>query len=166
VPGFLVVAGLSALLGAAQFLTFAGAPRPFHGLVIVLIGSLGLLASQMLHASVLTRGVDQGMSVTWAVAELAMAEGSPSHRVLELTALGVAAGITACMSADRRQAGWVSGLLLTVASWIRLADNNVQTVEWYMVPAAVALLFYGIEASTRSPRVNMAFASGRECCRP
>lgn len=149
--GFLLVAGLFALLGTVAWLTFAGVPPQFHGLVIVMIGSLGLLASQMLHGSVVTRGVAEGLSVTWAVAGLAMAEGSPSHRALELTVLGVAAGITAYLSEDRRPAGWVSGLLLTVASWIRLADNNVQTVEWYTVPAAVALLFYGIRRLRRDP---------------
>jgi hypothetical protein len=150
--GFLVAAGLFALLGATQWLIFAGVPRPFHGLVIVVIGSLGLLGSQMLHASVLTRAVAEGLSVTWAVAGLAMAEGSPSHRALELTVLGVAAGSTAYLSEDRRAAGWVSGLLLTGASWIRLADNNVQTVEWYTVPAAVALLLYGIRRLRHDPR--------------
>ena len=150
--GFLTVAGLFALFSVAQWLTFAGVPRPFHGLVIVLIGSLGLLASQTLHRSALERTVGEGLSVTWAVAGLAMAEGSPSHRALELTVLGVAAGITAYLSEDRRPAGWVSGVLLTFASWIRLADNNVQTVEWYTVPAAVALLFYGVRRLRRDPR--------------
>ena len=150
--GFLTVAGLFALFGAAQWLTFAGAPRPFHGLVIVVIGSLGLVASQTLHrASTLTRIVAEGVSVTWAAAGLAMAESSPSHRALELTVVGVAAGITAYLSEDRRPAGWVSGLLLTAASWIRLEDNNVQTVEWYTVPAATALLFYGIRRLRHHP---------------
>jgi hypothetical protein len=150
--GFLTVAGLFALFGAAQWLTFAGAPRPLHGLVIVVIGSLGLLASQTLRrASTLTRTVAEGLSVTWAAAGLAMAESSPSHRALELTVLGVAAGITAYLSEDRRPAGWVSGLLLTAASWIRLEDNNVQTVEWYTVPAATALLFYGIRRLRHHP---------------
>ena len=150
--GFLIVAGLFALFGAAQWLTFARAPRPFHGLVIVVIGSLGLLASQTLRATALTRGVAEGLSVTWAVAGLAMADSSPSHRALELTVAGVAAGITAYLSEDRRRAGWVSGVLLTVASWIRLADNNIQTVEWYTVPAAAALLFYGVRRLRRDPR--------------
>jgi len=150
--GFLTVAGLFALFGAAQWLTFAEAPRPFHGLVIAVIGSLGLVASQTLREAALTRGVAEGLSVTWAVAGLAMAESSPSHRALELTVLGVAAGITAYLSEDRRKAGWVSGLLLTVASWIRLADNNIQTVEWYTVPAAMALLFYGVRRLRHDPR--------------
>lgn len=150
--GFLAVAGLFALFGAAQWLTFAEAPWPFHGLVIAVIGSLGLVASQTLREAALTRGVAEGLSVTWAVAGLAMAESSPSHRALELTVLGVAAGITAYLSEDRRKAGWVSGLLLTVASWIRLADNNIQIVEWYTVPAAMALLFYGVRRLRRDPR--------------
>ena len=54
--GFLTVAGLFALAGVAQWLTFAQAPRPLHGLVIVVIGSLGLLASQRWRATALTRG--------------------------------------------------------------------------------------------------------------
>jgi hypothetical protein len=141
--GFLTAAGIFALAGAAQWLTFAQAPRQFHGLVIVGIGSLGLLASQRLRASALTRGVAEGLSVTWAATGLALADSSPSHRAVELTVAGVAAGITAYLSEDRRRAGWVSGLLLTVASWIRLTDTDVQTVEWYTLPAAVALLFYG-----------------------
>jgi hypothetical protein len=142
--GFETAGGLLALAAAAQWLTFSGSPRQFHGLVIVGIGSLGLLASQRLRAAALTRGVAEGLSVTWVAAGLAMAGSSPSHRALELTVAGVAAGITAYLSEDRRRAGWVSGLLLTVASWIRLVDIDVQTVEWYTVPAAAALLFYGI----------------------
>ena len=118
----------------------------------MVIGSLGLVASQTLREAALTRGVAEGLSVTWAVAGLAMAESSPSHRALELTVLGVAAGITAYLSEDRRKAGWVSGLLLTVASWIRLADNNIQIVEWYTVPAAMALLFYGVRRLRRDLR--------------
>ena len=149
--GFLAVAGLFALAGAAQWLTFAQVPRPFHGLVIVALGSLGFLWSQRLSARAWTRGVGEGLSVTWAVAGLALADSSPSHRALEITVAGVAAGITAYLSEDRRRAGWVSGLLLTVASWIRLTDNNVETVEWYTVPAAAALLVYGVRRLRRDP---------------
>jgi len=72
-----------------------------------------------------------------------MADGSPSHGAVELTVAGVVSGITAYLSADRRPAGWVSGVLLTAASWIRLADNDIQAVEWYTLPAATALLVYG-----------------------
>ena len=149
--GFLTVAGLFALFAAAEWLTFAPAPRPIHGLVIVAIGSLGLLASQRLRGARLTRRVGEGLSVTWAAVGLAMADSSPSHRALELTVAGLAAGITAYLSDDRRRAGWVSGVLLTMASWIRLTDYDVETVEWYTVPAAAALLVYGVRRLRHHP---------------
>lgn len=146
--GFGTAAGLAALAGAAQWLTFTRVPAPIHGLVIVVVGSLGLLASQRLRrrarsGEALTRAVSERVSVTWIAAGLAAAGDSPSHRAVELTVAGVATGITAYLSQDRRRAGWVSGVLLTLASWIRLADNDIQTVEWYTLPAAAALLVYG-----------------------
>ena len=149
--GFMAVGGLVALAGAGQWLTFAQTPVPIRGLVIVVIGSLGLVLTQSLLATTRTRVVCEGISVTWIVVGLAMADGSPSHRALELTLAGVAAGITAYLSEDRRRAGWVSGVVLTVASWVRLTDSNVVTVEWYTVPAATALLIYGVRRLARDP---------------
>jgi hypothetical protein len=160
---FLTAAGLSALFAAVQWLSFAQVPGQYQGLVIVVIGSLGMLASQSLHDRALSeralpdgalcdsrlhdravrRLVCEGLSATWVLAGLAMADSSPSHRALELTVAGVAAGIIGYLSEDRRRAGWVSGVLLTLASWIRLMDSNIQTVEWYTLPAAAALLVYG-----------------------
>jgi hypothetical protein len=145
------LAGLSALAGAVQWLIFFQTPFSFRGLVILVLGSGGLVASQRLPRGPLARGVCEGLSVTWMVAGLAMAYGSPSHRAAELTVAGVAAGITAYLSQDRRPAGWVSGVLLTLASWIRLADSDIQAVEWYTLPAAVALLVYGTRRFRRDP---------------
>jgi hypothetical protein len=168
--GFLTLAGLFALLGAMRWLIFAQMPDPYQGLVIVTIGALGLLASQWLPASRLlpasqllpaswglpdvaaTRLVGEGLSVTWMAAGLAVGDTSPSHGAAELTVAGVAAGITAYLSNDRRRAGWVSGVLLTVASWIRLADNDIQVVEWYTLPAATALLVYGTRRLRKDQR--------------
>ena len=152
---FLMAAGLFALAGVAQWLDFGQAPASIHGLVIVVIGSLGLLASQglstsqRLSATAFDRGIGEGLSVTWVFVGLAMADSSPSHRALELTVAGVAAGITAYLSDDRRRVGWASGVLLTVASWIRLTDNNIEAVEWYTLPAATALLVYGVRRLRR-----------------
>jgi len=140
---FITLAGLSALAGAAQWLILLQVSVSFRGLAIVVLGSVGLVASQRLPRSALTRGVCEGLSITWLVAGVSMAYGSPSHRAAELTVAGVAAGITAYLSPDRRRAGWVSGVLLTLASWIRLADSDLQAVEWYTLPAATALLVYG-----------------------
>jgi len=126
-------------------------PFAFRGLVIVVLGSAGLVAAQRLPRSAITRGVCEALSVTWLVAGVAMAYDSPWHRAAELTVAGVAAGITAYLSQDRRPAGWVSGVLLTLASWIRLADSDIQAVEWYTLPAAVALLAYGTRRFRRAP---------------
>jgi len=151
--GFLTLAGLFALAAAAQWLTYLEAPSAVNGLVIVTVGSLGLLASQSLGAAShpSTRLVGEGLSVTWVVAGMAMADGSPSHRAVELTVAGVAAGITAYISGDRRRAGWVSGVLLTAASWVRLMDNDIQAVEWYTLPAATSLLVYGVRRFRNHP---------------
>jgi hypothetical protein len=158
--GFLTASGLSALFAAATWLVFLHAPRPFLGLVIVVIGCLGLLASQRLPTSRrfldrsltrLARMVGEGVSVTWLVAGLTLADRSPSHRALELTVAGVALGITGYLSPDRHRAGWVSGMLLTTASWVRLMDLNAQSVEWYTLPAAAALLVYGTRRLRRDP---------------
>ena len=149
--GFLTAAGLFALPGAVQWLGFVQVPRSYQGLVIVVIGSLGLPVLQRLRDTNLTRLVGEGLSVTWVLAGLALAETSASHRAAELTVAGVAFGITAYLSPDRQRAGWVSGVLLTVASWIRLADNDIQVVEWYTLPAATALLVYGTRRFRRDP---------------
>jgi hypothetical protein len=117
-----MAAGLFALAGVAQWLDFGQAPRSIHGLdglVIVAIGSFGLIASQSLSASQrpqrsqrssatpFDRAIGEGLSVTWVVVGLAM------------------------------------------ASWIRLADNNIEAVEWYTLPAATALLVYGVRRLRR-----------------
>ena len=94
--------------------------------------------------------------MTWLVARLAIAVSSPSHHAAKLTVTNAAAGITAYLSQDQHQAGWVSGVLLTVASWIRLTDYDIQAVEWYTVPAATALLVYG------SRRLRLGAPEGAE----
>jgi len=164
--GFRAAAGVSALFAAAQWLTLVNAPRPFQGLVIVLIGSLGLVTSQRLPLRALNRLVGEGISVTWVVAGLAMAESSPSRRAAELTVAGVAVAIVGLLSQDRRRAGWVSGVLLTVASWIRLVDVGVQVVEWYTLPAAAALLVYGLRRLRRDRESNEPTQSSLRCLGP
>lgn len=167
-----MAAGLSALFAAAHWLTLMQLPGPLQGQAVVGIGSLGLVVSQGLVASprrrawpglpdrARTRLVGEGLSVTWMLAGLVMVDGPPPYhyRALELTVMGVAAGITGYLSADRRRAGWVSGLLLTIASWIRLADNDIQGVEWYTLPAATAFLVYGTRRLRRR-------STGRQCRR-
>jgi hypothetical protein len=57
--------------------------------------------------------------------------------VLLLLGVGAAALATA---PDRRRVGWVSGVLLTGSTWARLALADVEVVEAYTIPPALALL--------------------------
>ena len=57
--------------------------------------------------------------------------------------LGVATTTVALTRPDRRRVAWAGGLLLAMASWVRLVDLGVDAVEAYTLPSAVALLAVG-----------------------
>jgi hypothetical protein len=57
------------------------------------------------------------------------------------------------MDPKRRPVGWLSGVLLTGSTWLRLSDENVSTPEAYTLPPAVALLIYGALAHRRTPEL-------------
>ncbi|MDN7122057.1 hypothetical protein INN71_11720 [Nocardioides sp. ChNu-153] len=73
---------------------------------------------------------------------------------VDLTVLGVGAGLAALLRADRRPLAWVGGGLLVLASWARLADTGVTTPEAYTLPAALVLLAVGVLALLREPRLR------------
>jgi cell division protein FtsW (lipid II flippase) len=61
-----------------------------------------------------------------------------------LTVGGVVVTAMSLLRADRRALGWVGGLLLATASWVRLADLGVHAPEAYTLPSALALLAVGL----------------------
>ncbi|HET7688773.1 MAG TPA: hypothetical protein VFK41_00205 [Nocardioidaceae bacterium] len=61
-----------------------------------------------------------------------------------LTVAGVATCAHALLRDDRRELGWVGGLLLAAATWVRLSDLGVTQPEPYTLPSAVALLVVGL----------------------
>ena len=69
---------------------------------------------------------------------------APTWAAVYLTLAGVATCIAAMLEPDRRRLGWVGGLLLAAASWVRLADVGVREPEPYTLPAATALLVLGV----------------------
>ncbi len=60
-----------------------------------------------------------------------------------LTVAGTAASILALLRDDRRAVGWLGGLLLAGATWVRLAEVGVTAPEPYTLPSATALLAVG-----------------------
>jgi hypothetical protein len=93
-------------------------------------------------------GMEAGSAVTATLAILAGTAAAPDSErsvwlAVLLTVAGAAATVVALTRDDRRDVGWLGGLLLAAASWVRLADIGVEEPEAYTLPSAVALLVVG-----------------------
>jgi hypothetical protein len=132
--------GLAASVAAGVLLGLTAVPlktaRPVRGTVQVVAGAAALLA-------------------------LVLAAGDRNLLWLALLAVGVGVALVAT-TPERRQAGWLSGLLLTASSWVRLALADVTAPEAYTVPAGVALLVVGLLRRRREPAYGSwrAYGSG------
>ncbi len=94
-------------------------------------------------------GVELGALAAAAVVGAAGVAGAapaeePVWAAVYLTVAGAAASAMALLRRDRRGAGWLGGLLLAAASWVRLADLGVEAPEAYTLPAALALVAVGL----------------------
>jgi cell division protein FtsW (lipid II flippase) len=54
--------------------------------------------------------------------------------------------------------GWLGGLLLAAATWVRLANLGVEAPEAYTLPSAVALLLVGLWRMHRDSRTSSRLA--------
>ena len=88
------------------------------------------------------------------------AGGDPGWTAHALVAGGVAAAAVALRADRRPAAGWLSGVLLVAASWVRLADASVTAPEPYTVPPALALLALGLWRRRREPTTSSWAAFG------
>ena len=66
--------------------------------------------------------------------------------------------MVALLGEDRRRLGWLGGLLLAMATWVRLSDIGVEEPEAYTLPSAVALLLVGILHLRRHPSASTTTA--------
>lgn len=101
------------------------------------------------RASVARLGTEAGAllaaaALTSAGVTAAPSTGQASWFAVYLTVSGAAASALALLRPDRRAAGWLGGLLLAAATWVRLADLGVEQPEAYTLPSALALLAVGI----------------------
>ncbi len=62
---------------------------------------------------------------------------------VHLTVAGALITATSLVHPSRRQLAWLGGLLLAMATWVRLADLGVHTPEAYTLPSAVVLTALG-----------------------
>ena len=127
----------AAVLGAALAVASAlvGQTRPLASVRAVVEGSAAAMYAGWLLT--LVQGPVGSGSSAWPL-------------VVALTIGGLGAAVVA-VRADRRRAGVLSGVLLTAASWVRLADADVSQVEAYSLPPVLALLAVGALRRRRDP---------------
>lgn len=102
-------------------------------------------------------GIEAGAAATafpLAVAGVALARVSSQAEwtAVYLTVAGVVVVLMSLLRSDRRQVGWVGGLLLAMASWVRLWDLGVSTPEAYTLPSAAVLVVVGVLHLRRHPQ--------------
>ncbi|MDQ3615860.1 MAG: hypothetical protein M3393_04395 [Actinomycetota bacterium] len=101
-------------------------------------------------------GVEVGALTSGLVVAVAGVAAAPYDLVLAwtagyLTAGGVFTSALALLRPDRRPVGWLGGLLLAAATWVRLWDTGVDVPEAYTFPSALALAVAGIAHLLRHP---------------
>ena len=77
---------------------------------------------------------------------------------MHLTLAGVLVAGSALVNPRRQELGWLGGLLLAAATWVRLADLGVEAPEAYTLPSALALIAVGLVRLARDPGASTATA--------
>ncbi len=140
-----VLAGALALFGWLSLGSLDLEPR---ALVLTGMSAVVLLAAQhprvRSDAARVRVGAEAGAAVV-AVVALAMpvAEGSLGWVAVALTLTGTAVVLAALLAPDRRLLSVPGAVLLASASWVRLADTDVEVVEAYTLPSALVLVAAG-----------------------
>jgi hypothetical protein len=156
------VASLATVLAAGTVAAWQSATLSGCGLAAaVAAGALLGLTAVPLKTARPIRGTVQVVAGAAALPALGLAAGDRSLLWLALLAVGVGVALVAT-TPERRQAGWVSGLLLAASSWVRLALADVTAPEAYTVPAGVALLVVGFLRRRKEPAYGSwrAYGSG------
>jgi hypothetical protein len=174
-PGVIAAAGavvsLSAAAAAWMLGILATVPHEWVAVVALLILGALLLAgpyvdqrARLGRPAAYTRlGAELGGLVAAAAVSLAGLDAAApavaaTWAAVYLTVTGATASAMALLRPDRRQAGWLGGVLLAAASWVRLADLGIEAPEAYTAPSALALLAVGLVHLRRVPEASTTAA--------
>lgn len=114
--------------------------------VLVVVGLLAIARPRVeLETSAALAGA------TAAVLSVAAAVDEPTALAVHLTVAGALVTATSLVHTSRRPLGWVGGLLLAAATWVRLADLGVEAPEAYTLPTAAALVLLGLHRLRTAP---------------
>lgn len=123
---------------------------------LVTLGVLGLVAIALPRLEV---EVAAAVGVLYVAALGVPAAADPSVSLaVHLTVAGALVTATALVHRDHRAYAWLGGVLLVLATWVRLADVGVQAPEPYTLPTALALLAVGLHRMRRDPRSSTSTA--------
>lgn len=118
--------------------------------VVVVLGALAV------WRPVAEREVPAALVATCAAAgSLAALPDPQGWAAVYLTLGGVACTLSSLLHTTRRMAAWAGLALLTVATWLRLEQLGVGTVEAYTLPLAAVLLVVGTLALVRDDRSSL-----------
>ncbi|HSV40151.1 MAG TPA: hypothetical protein VLI04_15435 [Nocardioidaceae bacterium] len=129
---------------------------------VAAIGLVAVTAVPLVRRSVgLELGAGFGaVGLLFAGAATAPVDDMATWIAVYLTLAGVATCALSLLRDDRRELGWVGGLLLAMATWVRLGDLGVQEPEPYTLPSALALLVVGLMHLRRNPAAQTTPALG------
>jgi hypothetical protein len=157
---------------AAEFLKTSGSPVALPVIAVVVAGvlpSTGLIRSGLLRHGLAERegavariAIEASALVTGAIAVVlalvrAAAGLDTSFLVLVIIGIGAAA---AAIWGKRRYGWWVAFASFTGALWCIWALNDVQVVEPYLLPPAIALAIIGVIVTARGGRGVPLYATG------
>ncbi|KRA37986.1 hypothetical protein ASD81_04705 [Nocardioides sp. Root614] len=95
--------------------------------------------------------------VTFPVS-LAETTDAGGYTALWLTVAGFLFCATALIHESRRFGAWIGAALLLLATWVRLADLDVEAPEAYTLPLALALIGFGLWRMQKAATVGTAEA--------
>lgn len=134
----------------------AGVDESWRGVPILLV--LGLLAIARPQTEIEVPAALSGAAA--AAVAIHFAADTSVALAIELTIAGALVSASALIHPNRRLLGWPGGMLLALATWVRLADIGVNAPEPYTLPSAVALLVVGLFRIQRDPGVSTMRALG------
>lgn len=144
---FLPAAAATLVWAAANVADVSDAYRAVPVLLVV-----GLLAIFLPREEV---EISAALAALFAgAASVSAASDRAGSLALHLTIAGALVTASALTNPHRRLLGWPGGLLLALATWVRLWDLGVGTPEAYTLPSAVALLLLGLDRLRRDPEAS------------
>jgi hypothetical protein len=141
-----VVAAAAVVAETGCLAWWRGAEAPGQALAVAVVSALMLAASALPVPATVTDRADLRAdlrAVGGVAAALAVPVSALDPHRLWLALLAVGVGVAVVAIREDHRWGWVSGVLLTASSWVRLAEADVTAPEAYTVPPAMLLLTVG-----------------------